>query len=100
MTIQVRAMVLADSVLFVAGPPVDAGDGPQGRDESQEALLMAISASDGTELARYQLDSSPIFDGMAAANGRLYLSLENGHVFCMAEGPHFAKRPQNENPRQ
>jgi len=97
-TIQVRAMVLADKVLFVAGP--NAGNGPVGRDENQGALLMAISASDGTELARYQLDSSPIFDGMAAANGRLYLSLENGHVFCMAGGPHFAKRPQNGNPRR
>ncbi len=36
------------------------------------------------ELARYRLDSAPVFDGMAAANGRLYLSLENGQVLCMA----------------
>jgi outer membrane protein assembly factor BamB/ubiquinone/menaquinone biosynthesis C-methylase UbiE len=82
--IQVRAMVLADKVLFVAGPLNDAGDRSQGSDEGQGALLIAFSASDGSELAKYQLDSSPIFDGMAAADGRLYLSLENGHVFCMA----------------
>jgi len=85
-TLQVRAMVLADKVLFVAGLRADAGDGPVGRDENREALLMAVSTSDGTELAQYRLDSSPIFDGMAAANGRLYLSLENGQVLCMA-GP-------------
>jgi len=77
--IQVRAMVLADKILFVAGP--DVGDRP---DENQRALLMAVSASDGAELARYPLDSLPVFDGMAAANGRLYLALENGRVLCMA----------------
>ena len=82
--IQVRAMVLADKVLFVAGPLYDAGDGPQGSNEDQGALLIAFSASDGSELARYRLDSAPIFDGMAAADGRLYMSLENGQVFCMA----------------
>ncbi len=77
-------MALADKVLFVAGLCGDADDGLQGRDESRGALLMAISTSDGTELAQHRLDSSPIFDGMAAANGRLYLSLENGQVLCMA----------------
>jgi len=98
--IQVRAMVLADGpgpsgaegVLFVAGPPADAGNGPAGRDENKGALqkkspglLMAISASDGTELAQYQLDSSPVFDGMAAAYGRLYVSMEDGSLLCLAE---------------
>lgn len=80
--VRVWAMVLADKVLFVAGPDTD--NGQEGRDENQEALLMAISTTDGTELARYRLDSAPVFDGMAAANGRLYLSLENGQVLCMA----------------
>ncbi|NIP25660.1 MAG: PQQ-binding-like beta-propeller repeat protein [Phycisphaerae bacterium] len=82
--IQVRAMVLADKVLFAAGPLYDSDSGSRGSNEHQDALLIAFSASDGSELAKYQLDSSPIFDGMAAADGRLYLSLENGHVFCMA----------------
>jgi len=77
LTIHVRAMVLTDKVLFIAGPPTDAATDQGG------ALLMAISASNGTELAQYQLDSSPVFDGMAAANGRLYLSLTNGQVLCM-----------------
>ena len=75
----------ADKVLFVAGLPADAGNGPAGRDEDQKALLFAISTSDGTDLAQYQLDSSPVFDGMAAAYGRLYVSMENGSLLCMAE---------------
>jgi outer membrane protein assembly factor BamB len=81
--IRVRAMVLADKVLFTAGPLQDANNGQQGSNEHQDALLIAFSASDGSELAKYQLDSSPVFDGMAAADGRLYLSTENGRLCCM-----------------
>ncbi len=84
--IQVRAMVLADKVLFVAGPSAESVSGlAEDDDADQGVLLLAISAADGTELARYQLDSSPIFDGMAAANEQLYLSLENGRVVCLGE---------------
>jgi len=82
--IQVRAMVLADKVLFVAGPPVETGDVAKEHNKDSGALLLAISASDGTEMAKYRLDSSPVFDGMAAANSRLYLSLENGQLLCMS----------------
>jgi outer membrane protein assembly factor BamB/SAM-dependent methyltransferase len=81
--IYVRAMVLADKVLFAGGPPIGrtsrSGEGKGG----QTALLIAFSALDGAELARYQLDSPPVFDGMAAADGRLYLACENGQVVCM-----------------
>jgi hypothetical protein len=78
-------MVLADEVLFVAGPHIDEYDGQMDLGESTEAVLLAISASDGTELARYQLDSIPVFDGMAAAYGRLYVSMENGNLLCLGE---------------
>ena len=83
--IHVRAMVLADKALFVAGPPANLGDGSKGGAESQGALLLALSPSDGTELARYPLDSPPVFDGMAVANGRLYLAGRNGRVLCMGK---------------
>lgn len=76
--IQVRAMVLADKVLFVAGPPVAAGDGPR-------ALLLALSATDGSELARHALDSPPVLDGMAAAGGRLWLATVDGSVVCLGK---------------
>ena len=82
--IQVRAMALADKVLFVAGSRGVGGNVPAGRKEGSVFLLMAISASDGAELAQYRLDSSPVLDGMAAAYGRLYLSLKNGQLLCMS----------------
>jgi len=97
-----KAMVLADRTLFVAGPPdVVDEESIWGRtlepevqaklkaqsaalEGSQGALLWAVSASDGSKLAEYKLESVPAFDGMAAADGRLYLSMKNGCVLCMA----------------
>ena len=78
-------MVLADNILFVAGPSAEAVTGPQAPDDKQGVLLMAISASDGRELAQYQLDSSVVFDGMAASYGQLYISMKDGSLLCLAE---------------
>ena len=41
-------------------------------------LLRAVSAEDGTTLAEYRLASPPVFDGIAAAHGRLFLSAIDG----------------------
>ena len=79
--IQVRAMVLADDVLFVAGGTQQA----HSLSESQDALLIAVSAANGIELAKYPLDALPVFDGMAAAGGQLFIALQNGQVVCMGE---------------
>jgi outer membrane protein assembly factor BamB len=83
--IQVRAMILADNILFVAGPSAYAVTGPQAPDEKQGNLLIAISASDGRKIAKYPLDSCPVFDGMAAAYGKLYVSLKDGSLLCLAK---------------
>ena len=84
-----KAMVLAGDVVFVAGTP--AHFPPDHPAEKYEAayegklggLLWAVSATDGRKLAEYKLDAAPCWDGLAAANGRLYLSLKNGMVLCM-----------------
>jgi outer membrane protein assembly factor BamB len=100
--ILVRAMVLADKTLFVAGLPdlVDEERALANRDdpEIQAALaqqnaawqgkrgasLMAVAAADGKELAEYKLESPPVWDGLSAANGRLYLATQDGKVICLA----------------
>jgi len=80
--IEVRAMLLAGKVLFVAGRPA----GPSGpldiRDDGPPRLL-AVSTADGSLLAEYPLEAPPVFDGMAAAGGRLYIALEDGRLVCM-----------------
>lgn len=88
-----RAMVLADDTLLVAGPPDTVRDVPHeparvnpladALETEREGRLLAVSASDGETLADYELESPPVFDGMAVANQRLYLSTKMGQVICM-----------------
>ena len=90
----VQAMVLADKTLFVAGPSVKANNLPRRPidvDPFAEALeagrsgrLLAVSTNNGETLASYDLKNSPVFDGMAAANGRLYISSVDGRIICMS----------------
>jgi hypothetical protein len=82
--IQVRAMVLADRALFMAGPSAKVIHGVTESVESEGAVLLVISAIDGSELARHQLTCSPVFDGIAVANNCLYLSLEDSSVLCLS----------------
>ena len=51
-------------------------------DGQRGALLWAIS-TDGKELEKYSLQSLPVWDGMAVANGRLYIAAKDGTVTCM-----------------
>jgi hypothetical protein len=100
----VRGMVLCDKVLFVAGPPdlfgVAPGDTPhpyarasaeslQAQREALEgkkgSLLWAVSADDGKKLSETELDGLPTWDGLVAARDKLYLTLQDGTVICLAD---------------
>jgi len=74
--IRVSALLRAGNTLFVAGAPDALEPGANG-------LLSAFDASTGEKLAQYELEAPPVWDGMAAARARLYLSLSNGAVVCM-----------------
>ncbi len=83
----VRAMVLADETLFLAGPP-DGGklaQLPAALEGRSSGLLQAVSTSDGEKLADYRLDAPPVFDGLVAADGKLYLATMDGSVICFGE---------------
>jgi hypothetical protein len=106
-----RAMVLADQALFAAGPPamVDEtevyqryGDpAVQAKIAEQAAafegrkgaLLMAVSRADGKRTSAYRLASPPVFDGMVAAGGRLFLAAMDGKVLCLGGGDGQALPP-------
>jgi hypothetical protein len=82
--VRVRAMALANDRLFLTGPPdvVDPKD-PLGAFEGRKgALLYSIDAQAGKKIAEYALASPPVFNGIAAARGRLFLALEDGSVAC------------------
>ncbi|MDC0156162.1 PQQ-binding-like beta-propeller repeat protein [Verrucomicrobia bacterium] len=98
-----RGMVLAEDVVFVAGPP-DVMDEEEtfkrimARDSSvnevlakqqaalagtQGSVLLAISTKTGETLAKYNLGYLPTWDGLVAANGKLFLSTEKGTITCL-----------------
>ena len=85
--IRIRAMVAAKNALLVAGPPdvLEPDDPMASFDARSGGVLWVVSKTDGKTLAQYKLDSPPVFDGMAAADGRLYLSTRDGKVTCMAK---------------
>ncbi len=101
--LQVRAMVLADETLYIAGPPdvVDEEEAFFALDDAsvleklaeqsallegkEGALIWAVSAEDGEKIAEYRLDALPVWDGMVAANGNLFLATMEGEIICYSE---------------
>jgi outer membrane protein assembly factor BamB len=83
--VRVQTMVVAGSTLLVAGTPdVVVPDDPWAAFEGRKGgVLWAVSTSNGGKLAEYPLDSPPVFDGMAAAQGRLYISTTDGSLVCL-----------------
>lgn len=63
-----RAMLCANDTLVIAG-----GDEKSG-------FLQTLSAREGVPLDEQSLEASPVWDGIAATPGRLYVALENGTI--------------------
>jgi outer membrane protein assembly factor BamB len=76
--VQVEAILLSGDVLFAAGP----NDYVH---RAKGGFLWAFSAKDGNVLKKLKLEYPPVYDGMAAANGKLFVTLQNGKVFCFGK---------------
>jgi outer membrane protein assembly factor BamB len=99
--LHVRAMVLCSDALFVAGPPdvLDEDAAYQRPNDSQVraaiakqdaayagkhgALLMGLSKDTGEAVCRVELPAAPVWDGMVAARGHLFVSARDGTVRCL-----------------
>ena len=95
-----QAMAVAGDTLLVAGPPdlMDEEytfDRIMEGDKSIDALLkkqdaalsgatggklLAVSKTDGSQQQEVQLDALPVWDGMAVANGSLYVADKDGKI--------------------
>ena len=100
-----QAMLLAADTFFLAGPPrfdeektaeylaASRTDRFQLDPLAQEALdrfegrkggiLSAVDKTNGGELSQIKLPSPPVFDGMIAAGGKLFVALADGSVVCL-----------------
>lgn len=96
-----RAMVKAGNTVFACGP-ADVVNEPQfalrrpdqleqlGRQAalyagSDGSVLCGVSAKDGAKLFQKKLEVLPVFDGMIAADGKLYISTVDGKVVCLGK---------------
>jgi len=86
-SVRAQAMVLAERHLYLAGAPdiVDESDPWAAFENRKGGMLMVYSKENGKRLGAHQLTSAPVYDGMAAADGRVYLSLKNGTIVCYGE---------------
>ncbi len=93
----VRAMALGGDRLAVAGP-FDLGKKTQALlafENEAEALagfkgqkgvyLRVVRAADGKKVSQCRLSHMPVFDGLATADGQVYLSLKDGSVVCFGK---------------
>ncbi len=98
----VRAMAKAADTVFIAGPPDVFDEGPRKTygdisitpEKSRQVLaawkgklgasLWAVAAADGEKLSELKLAVPPVWDGMATADGRLYLACTDGSILCFA----------------
>jgi len=85
--IRVQGMLLAREHLYLAGPPdllfeqeaYEAMIGKRG------SLFRVVSTADGGTLDEFTMDEAPVFDGLIAASGRLYMSTMNGTLICLGD---------------
>jgi hypothetical protein len=83
--VRVEAMVLARDRLYLAGPP-DLEPGQEAADAMRGlkgARFWVVSTSDGTKLTEIEMERAPVFDGLIAAFGRLYMVSRDGAIMCL-----------------
>ncbi len=81
-----RALVKSGERLLIAVTPTDIpDDDPHAAyDGRLGGSILVCAERDGQVLAEYPLDSPAVWDGMAAANGRLYIATVQGTLVCLA----------------
>jgi outer membrane protein assembly factor BamB len=94
--VYVRAMVLAQNALFIAGPKHILKDETADNQDvlaEQTAWLKgmkgaefhAVSPDSGEVISTTTLPSPPVFDGMIAAGGNLYISTMANSLICLGQ---------------
>ena len=81
------AMLKSGDHLFLAVAPVEIRpEDPHAAYEGRAGgSIWVLSEQDGARVAQYQLDCPVVWDGMSAANGRLYLATKAGQVLCFSQ---------------
>ena len=102
--IMVQGIVLADQTLFIAGAPdlidetkawaeITKGDQATIKQMHQQdaalagkqgGIIWAVDARSGDRLAEIKVDCLPVWDGLIAAQGSLYMATQDGRIIRMS----------------
>ena len=84
---QVRAMALASDTILVAGAPdvMDMNDPLAAIEGRKGAWLKGFSTEDGAKLFEHKLKSLPVFDGLIASEGKMFVALKDGSLVCFGQ---------------
>jgi outer membrane protein assembly factor BamB len=100
-----RAMAMAGKTVFVAGPPdrideeyafermsqkdpailEELAEQDAALDGKRGATMWAVSTETGKTATELKMKSPPVWDGMAVAQGRLYVATVDGKVQCFGK---------------
>jgi outer membrane protein assembly factor BamB len=86
--VRVTAMAVGGQTLLCAGTPdeLDPEEPWAAYEGRRGGVLFALATADGEKRAEIKLDAAPVYDGMAVAGGRLYLSTISGTLLCIGDG--------------
>ena len=73
--LQIEAMLAAGDKLLLAGP--------SDRLKRKVGFLWMLNGEDGKNIKTMTLSAPPAPEGMASANGKLYIALSNGKLLCL-----------------
>ena len=75
---QMVGVILAGDTAYMAGVP-------NPPDPDRKGELWVLAGADGRKLQVLPLDARPVYDGLSAASGRLYLATEDGRLICFGD---------------
>jgi hypothetical protein len=85
--VRTRAMLKSADKLYLGTTPVEIPeDDPHAAYEYRRGgSIWVASADDGSKIAEYQIEAPVVWDGMAAAGKKLFLSTTDGAVICFGD---------------
>ena len=76
---RIKATVLAGDKLWLANQP---GGTELGKLDVNAGELIALDAATGEECSRLPFETTPLFDGMAVAGGKLFIATQTGEIIA------------------
>jgi outer membrane protein assembly factor BamB len=85
--VEARAMAVAGSHVLIAGPKGNTIFSENAFRGREGVVLQVLDKASGTAVQEIPLAANPTFDGLIAALGKVYVSLENGTLVCLQPQP-------------